>query len=286
MLPVMAIQSWWWWWWSSSSSSWCHITSCCGFWMWASPRFDCARELLLGTDERRPVAPETFGEVLGLLSLSPGRNVSPFTSCHRNFVTGRICRICSPSWSLNLVSRNGDKHVGEKLRMKGLPAISYWDRQPVQHGSTVRCTDWLVTSGLCPVYLADFRWFQMISAFKRSFSNKFSLASIVHILIFHARQLADVTVLQWWFWYVVIVSMKGSWLQSIPIPSESMPATFWAVQGWTDNFGHIRAAVDGFQPLARASCSAGFAAPLGESEIHQAPGDARALMFQLHVGIM
>ncbi|CAL1139525.1 unnamed protein product [Cladocopium goreaui] len=24
--------------------------------------------------------------------------------------------------------RNGNKHVGEKLRMKGLPAISYWDR--------------------------------------------------------------------------------------------------------------------------------------------------------------
>mmetsp|Transcript_70228 Transcript_70228/g.142160 ORF Transcript_70228/g.142160 Transcript_70228/m.142160 type:complete len:247 (-) Transcript_70228:18-758(-) len=66
--------------------------SCCPITDAHCMAFDCARELLLGTDERRPVAPETFGEVLGLLSL------------------------------------NGDKHVGEKLRMKGLPAISYWDR--------------------------------------------------------------------------------------------------------------------------------------------------------------
>ena len=53
----------------------------------------------------------------------------------------------------------------------------------------------------------------------RNFSNKFSLASIVHTLSFYERQLAGVAVLQWWLWYVVIVSIcfyEGFGSESMP----------------------------------------------------------------------
>ena len=221
MLPVMAIQSWWWWWWwwwwgwgwgwggwrssssssSSSWSSWCHITSCCGFWMWASPRFDCARELLLGTDERRPVASERFGEVLGLLSLPPGRNVSPFTSCHRNScrITAHVLAILKPQcleeWRQTCWWKASDEGTTSHFIL-GQATGSWFNRS----------VHWLI--GDIRSMSCLFSRFQMISAFKtfkRSFSNKFSLASIVHILSFYEHQWADVTVLQWWFWYIVLL---------------------------------------------------------------------------------
>eukprot|EP00438_Fugacium_kawagutii_P034171 Skav215211 [mRNA] locus=scaffold5922:20739:21479:+ [translate_table: standard] len=66
--------------------------SCCPITDAHCMAFDCSRQLLLEGDGGKPLVAEKFAEVLGLLSL------------------------------------NGDKRVGEKLRMKGLPSISYRDR--------------------------------------------------------------------------------------------------------------------------------------------------------------
>ena len=83
--------------------------------------FETSRQLLMG-DARKPLAKERFVEVLGLLSL------------------------------------NSDKHVEEKLRMKGLPFICYDDRaelatiatsevpwldfNPIRENVTVKWMEW------------------------------------------------------------------------------------------------------------------------------------------------